>query len=82
MLQSMGLSADTHSFSDHHRFTRQDFDSLPPGAPILMTEKDAVKCRALTLSNSWYVPVETQLSDEFERILTNQIIKLTEESSK
>ena len=77
MLQSMGLQLEPHNFSDHHMFCLQDFASLPSGSVILMTEKDAVKCRSLGLSNAWYVPLETQLPDEFERILKTQIEKLT-----
>ncbi|MGL6149922.1 MAG: tetraacyldisaccharide 4'-kinase, partial [Aeromonas sobria] len=29
--------------------------------PLLMTEKDAVKCRAFALDNWWYLPVSAQL---------------------
>jgi tetraacyldisaccharide 4'-kinase len=63
-------------------FSQRDFNSLPSDSVILMTEKDAVKCRSLELINAWYVPLETQLPDEFERILKTQIAKLTEDQLK
>ena len=38
---------------------------MPVGSAIIMTEKDAVKCRSLGLENAWYLPVDTHLADEF-----------------
>jgi tetraacyldisaccharide 4'-kinase len=80
MLLSMGFECEENSRSDHHTFSNADFKSVPQGASILMTEKDAVKCRALGLKDAWYIPVETLLSTEFERILKNQLLTLTKES--
>ncbi len=31
------------------------------GKPLLMTEKDAVKCRSFALDNWWYLPVSAEL---------------------
>jgi tetraacyldisaccharide 4'-kinase len=81
MLKSLGIEAESHRFSDHHSFTREDFDSIRSGSAIIMTEKDAVKCRSLGLENAWYVPVDTCLSDEFEGILRDQLAKLMKEHS-
>lgn len=63
-LQSAGLQLQRHYFADHHPFRAAD---LPDdnSRPILMTEKDAVKCRAFSRSNCWYVPVEVQLEAAF-----------------
>ncbi len=81
MLQGVGLDAEAHTYSDHHRFTLQDFSAVAKGASIVMTEKDAVKCRTLGLNNAWYVPVETHLPDQFERILKDQMSTLTKDLS-
>lgn len=81
MLESMGFAMESHGFSDHHRYTSADFDSLPGGATIIMTEKDAVKCRSLELDNAWYVPVDTHLSGEFEATFRQQIEKLVKQRS-
>lgn len=56
MLRGFGLSVVPHPYPDHHRYDADDLRSWPEG-PILMTEKDAVKCRAFADSAHWYVPV-------------------------
>ena len=44
----------------HHVFTEYDFE-LANGGPVVMTAKDAVKCRELAESNWWYLAVEATL---------------------
>lgn len=46
-------------FPDHHAFARQDFDGV--NGPILMTEKDAVKCVELDLPEAWALRVGATL---------------------
>ncbi len=60
-LQSLRIEVLAHEFADHHPFTRDDFN-FSERLPLLMTEKDAVKCVALELVDAWYVPVSAQLS--------------------
>jgi tetraacyldisaccharide 4'-kinase len=62
-LEAAGLRVRGRAFADHHRFRARDFAGLP--APVLMTEKDAVKCRALGLADAWAVPVQADLPPEF-----------------
>jgi tetraacyldisaccharide 4'-kinase len=76
MLQALGFNAESQAFADHHNYTKQDFTSVADGTVMLMTEKDAVKCVSLGLKNAWYVPVEAQMPEEFERILRLEIAKL------
>ena len=80
MLEALAIKADTQRFSDHHSFTLGDFDSLEAGSAIIMTEKDAVKCRSLGLENAWYVPVETCLPDELEQLFREQLANLVKVS--
>jgi tetraacyldisaccharide 4'-kinase len=54
LLKSRGLQAIPHPFSDHHAFSPGD---LPDG-PVLMTEKDAVKCAAFAHDDCWFLPVD------------------------
>ncbi|MFP4278667.1 MAG: tetraacyldisaccharide 4'-kinase [Halochromatium sp.] len=56
MLRQYGLDIEPRPYPDHHRFTAADLQDWPPG-PVLMTEKDAVKCRAFAGSEHWSVPV-------------------------
>ena len=74
MLRSHGIDIEEHAFPDHHGFRRADF-AFDAGAPILMTEKDAVKCRCLGLENAWYVPIDVTLPEAFEK----KLMKLLED---
>jgi len=80
MLAGMGLTGSRQGFPDHHAFKPGDFDSLESDCVILMTEKDAVKCRLLGLKNAWYVPVDTHLPGELEASFKEQLTKLMKES--
>lgn len=53
-----------HAFPDHHIFTADEIDFK--NMPVLMTEKDAVKCQHFATENLWFVPVKAQLSPEFD----------------
>ena len=46
MLEAHGLTLDARAYPDHHGFTSEDMAAWG-SAPVLMTEKDAVKCRRL-----------------------------------
>lgn len=59
-LRGVGLAPLEHPFPDHHAFAAVDFAGMA-GAPILMTSKDAVKCRALGLADAFEVPVDALL---------------------
>ena len=47
-----------HIFKDHHNYQDTDFAMLT--GPLLMTEKDAVKCQAFAQSNWYYLKVSAQ----------------------
>ena len=61
-LRGRGLDIVEHAFADHHPFTAADLD-FGDTQPVLMTEKDAVKCRAFADTRLWYVPVTARFSD-------------------
>ncbi len=65
-LRDLGLEVIAHPYSDHHRFASADL-RFADDHPVLMTEKDAVKCRALLaqleVQRYWYVPVRAELND-------------------
>jgi tetraacyldisaccharide 4'-kinase len=59
-LRARGFAGSVHAFRDHHRYTRDDVAF--PGAPIvLMTEKDAVKCRAFGDARMWMLPIDARI---------------------
>lgn len=63
-LQSMGFDVVPHAFADHHAYTPQDFQ-FSESLPVVMTEKDAVKCSGFAAANWRYVPVQAELPQEF-----------------
>ena len=63
LLESFGLDIVPHAFADHHPFSARDLD-LPGDLPILMTEKDAVRCAAFANDRLACVPVTAQFSLE------------------
>jgi len=63
-LRTAGLTVIAHPFSDHHSFRPEEL-AFGDDLPILMTEKDAVKCAAFEGKGRWYVPVEAQLASDF-----------------
>lgn len=70
MLRNEGVDVIEHTYPDHYAFTRDDFE-FEKTLPILMTEKDAVKCERLQLDNAWYVPIQAQVQKKFENHLLN-----------
>ena len=69
-LQAVGLSVIAHVYPDHHAFNGTELQ-LKPDLPILMTEKDAVKCRAFAAEHCWYLPITAHIeADLAQRLLT------------
>lgn len=62
-LSQFGIEFDACSYPDHYRFKPEDLNDL--GSPIIMTEKDAVKCRSFCSDNMYYLPVDAMLDDAF-----------------
>ncbi len=58
MLRRQGLRVEAVAFPDHHDFSAADL-AFDDDLPLLMTEKDAVKCRRLIhRDDTWVVRIE------------------------
>lgn len=69
LLESFGLNVIRHPLPDHAKFSRQTLE-FADGHDVVMTEKDAVKCRLLDTGNCWYVPVHVVFEgDDGETLL-------------
>lgn len=68
-LQACGLEAVQHVFADHHAYSRGDL-SFEEALPIVMTEKDWVKCAAFAPADSWVLPVRAEIDAGFFARLT------------
>ncbi|GIU20823.1 tetraacyldisaccharide 4'-kinase [Shewanella colwelliana] len=76
-LNEMGISPlITHAFEDHHDYSAADILAIANGHHVLMTEKDAVKCREFAKENWWYLPVDAKLPAKFEQQLLAQLTAL------
>lgn len=51
-----------HYFTDHHKFSAADFNDIE--GPLLMTEKDAVKCRAFARADWFSLRIDAQLDEQ------------------
>lgn len=75
MLRAQGLRVTAQAFADHHRFVPDDIPAEWSG-PVLMTSKDAVKCRTFADERMWEVPVTASLSPEGGEALVAEIVAL------
>lgn len=65
------------ALADHQSLSYGDVNALLiEGQTLVMTEKDAVKCRSFADDNWWYLPVDAQLSGEEPDALLKQLISL------
>lgn len=74
LLERLPYQLETFTFPDHHNFTAADFEQqgIDEHQPVVMTEKDAVKCRQFAKNNFWYLSVEVNLESQFvERLLAD-----------
>lgn len=74
-LRAQGFDVVGHAFPDHHDYVAADL-AFGDGLPVVMTEKDMVKCQALPAGQWWYVPVRAELSAAFIDSLTGRIAAL------
>jgi tetraacyldisaccharide 4'-kinase len=63
-LRALGIAVVPHAFPDHHRYTAEDFE-FGSDLPVLMTERDAVKCAAFAGEQHYLVPVRAELPEAF-----------------
>lgn len=75
MLRARGIGVVPHAFADHHRYQAADL-SFGSELPVLMTEKDAVKCKALASAWHYAVPLQAELPAAFWVALLDRLNKL------
>ncbi|WP_133469634.1 tetraacyldisaccharide 4'-kinase [Paraglaciecola marina] len=66
------------SFVDHHQFTVKDI----PSGTVIMTEKDAVKCREFAHKDCWYLPVNAHLPQQFDTKLIQNLKQVSENKKR
>ncbi len=72
-LRELDIDPIERALPDHYRYRPQDIE-FTDDAPVIMTEKDAVKCQAFADQRCWYLEVEAQpdpaLAEEILRLLS------------
>ena len=75
LLARLGFEIIRHPFPDHHNFDESDIFYLDH-LPIIMTEKDASKCRQFDNNKIWYLTIEADVSDRFIEELDTKLKSL------
>ncbi|WP_415755024.1 tetraacyldisaccharide 4'-kinase [Pseudomonas leptonychotis] len=65
----------THAFADHAAYSAELLN-FSPTLPLVMTEKDAVKCRAFAADDWWYLAVDAEPSAAFVAWFDQQLQRL------
>lgn len=73
-LRRLGLNFTAHPFPDHHRFTAADLVFAGADA-VVMTAKDAVKCRQFAHENYWVLPVVAEIDPALGELVLHKLGK-------
>ena len=74
-LARLGVQVVPHPFADHHPFRAADLE-FGDDAPVLMTEKDAVKCKRFARPAHWILPVRAAPDPAFDTWLQRRLGEL------
>jgi len=72
-LRAFGIDVIEHAFADHHALVASDLD-FGDDLPVLMTEKDAVKCRLFADARLSSVPVGVHFTDAHAELLVARVM--------
>lgn len=77
-LKRLGAIVESKDFADHKDYQPKDFLWLKEqkeAIPLLMTEKDAVKCQSFAEDDWWYLEVKPKCSDVFAEKIIKKLKK-------
>lgn len=74
-LQALHWQPLPHPFADHAQYSAEALSFQPP-LPVVMTEKDAVKCQPFAADDWWYLAVEAVPSPAFVVWFDQQLQRL------
>lgn len=75
LLRGCGLQVIEHPLPDHAVLSAATL-AFDDALPVLMTDKDAVKCREFADERCWAVPLEVRLSEPARRLALERILSL------
>lgn len=71
-LRRLGLEFESLAYADHYAFQAKDFENIDADI-VVMTEKDAVKCRVFAQSNFWVLPVSAVIKNGLMPVMLNKL---------
>ncbi|MBT4964307.1 MAG: tetraacyldisaccharide 4'-kinase [Francisellaceae bacterium] len=81
MLRSLDIKIIEHVFPDHYNFSENDL-MFDDGLPIVMTEKDAVKCIDFGLDNCYVLSIMLEIDEKFSLDLLNKLEVILDDKQK
>ena len=76
LLGKLGFDIIRHPFPDHHNFLSSDIFYLDH-LPIVMTEKDASKCKDFDNNKIWYLKIDADVNNKFIDKLQNKLEEIS-----
>ena len=67
-LKLAGLNVIPHVFPDHYHFNANDI-IFADNLPVIMTEKDAVKCRDFVNEKCWYLAINAEIDANLQQAI-------------
>ena len=71
-LRQLGLNFASSGFDDHHPFSAMDLAKIECDV-LLMTEKDAVKCKSFAKPHHWVLPIEAKIEGDLMRLVLRKL---------
>ncbi len=71
LVDELPYAVEYFPFPDHHPYTEQDFKDagIDLARPIVMTEKDGIKCQSFANENFWVLHADVQLPQQFHTLV-------------
>jgi tetraacyldisaccharide 4'-kinase len=76
-LRQLGMTFVSVSFDDHYAFSAQDLAKIDCDV-LIMTEKDAVKCKPFAQPHHWVLPVEASIDAALLPLILTKLTKAKE----
>ncbi len=71
-LRDLGFSPQLHAYPDHHSFSGKEF-VFSDDLPVIITAKDAVKCRGMASDTVWVLDITASPAPGFFAALTEKL---------
>lgn len=71
-LRLLAIELIPHAFPDHYLLKASNLE-FGDQLPVVMTEKDAVKCERFAKQQYWYLAVQAELSQDFSRAFLQKL---------